>query len=300
MWLTDLISSRMGPFIGLLLVRILPRKAAYCVGDWVVRILVSRRDSQLYRSVRANQSVVRDWPYEDERLHAVVEDVLIHAAYGLVDWFHSIAFPAQLENLPCSIDDHLIRDVSQSQAQGRGVIIVGAHLSGFNMFFMMIARNNWPVQILSYYAEEGSYQSDNIFRKRFGLNVTPISPASLRQAVQRLKSGGCVLTGIDRPDTGGELLTFFGRPTRLPIGHTRLALRTGASIMIVAVQKGQPGAYHVVGSGLIEIEHHEDEHMHARALAQRVLDQMESYIRERPSEWMMFIPVWPDVLQEGS
>ena len=298
MMLNDLIFSRLGPFIGLTLVRILPKKRAYQVGEWIVRALVKQHDSELYRAVRGNQAVIRDWPYEDERLHEVVREVLLNSANCLVDWFHAMAFPSELDHLPCSIEEHVVAEAYRTLEEGCGVILVGAHLSGINMFFMMIAQRKWPIQILSYHIEEGSYQSDNFFRRKFGLDVTPISTASLRQAFRRLVSGGCVLTGVDRPDTGGEILTFFGRPTKLPIGHARLALRTGARTMVLAVQKARQGRYHVVGSSLVEAIRSGDEQGDARRFAQQVLEQLEKYIRERPAEWMMFIPVWPEVLPE--
>ncbi|MCJ7825258.1 MAG: lysophospholipid acyltransferase family protein, partial [Anaerolineales bacterium] len=206
----------------------------------------------------------------------------------------------ELTELPCTIDEDLLEDVYRSLAEERGIVIVGAHLSSFNMFFMMIGQRNWPVQILSHHVEQGSYQSDNILRKKFGLNVTPISAGSLRKAYQRLESGGCVLTGVDRPDTGGEPLTFFGRTATLPIGHARLAIQTGARVKVLAVQKVKPGKYHVIGSRLIEPEQSGDSQRDARKLAQQVIHQLEEYIRERPSEWMMFIPVWPEMLPKWS
>jgi KDO2-lipid IV(A) lauroyltransferase len=300
MLLIDLIFSRLGPLLGLTLVRILPRKWAYRVGDWVVNILLNMRESSLYRAIRSNQAVVRNWTYDDERLHDVVREVLTLSAHGLVDWFATLAIPNEFEHLACSIDEELVKEAMRIQAEGKGVIIVGAHLSNFNMLLMKIAQQNWPVQILAYAAEEGSYQSDNIFRRKFGLEVTPISPSSLSQAYRRLKSGGFVLTGVDRPDTGSEELSFFGRATTLPIGHARLALRTGARIMIVAVQTTDQATYHVVGSEIIEPELIEDGPNAARNLAQKVITHLEKYIQERPSEWMMFIPVWPEILPDQS
>jgi lauroyl/myristoyl acyltransferase len=254
----------------------------------------------MYRAIRANQAVIRNWSYEDERLHDVVREVLTNAAYGLVDWFATLAISSEFENLRCTIDEELIEAAYRSQAEGRGVIIVGAHLSSFNMFLMKIAQQSLPVQVLSYAEEEGSYKSDNVFRKKFGLDVTPISPSSLRQAYFRLISGGFVLTGVDRPDTGGEELYFFGRSTTLPIGHARLALRTKARIMVVAIQKASSGSYHVSGSRLIEPVSTDDEQGDAHKLAQQIIDYLEKFIRERPSEWMMFIPVWPEVLPNRS
>jgi lauroyl/myristoyl acyltransferase len=296
MTLINLIFSRFGPLLGLMLVRILPRKCADQVGEWVVGVLMKQRDSDLYRAVRANQAVIRGWVYDDERLHEIVGEVLANSAHSLVEWFRTLAFPSKYKELPCTIDEQLIKAAYASQAEGRGIIIVGAHLSSYNMLLMKIAQQKWPVQILSYAEEEGSYQSDNLFRKRFGLNITPISIDTLRQAYRRLKSGGFVLTGVDRPDTGGEELSFFGRPVVLPIGHARLALKTGARLLVVAVQKASPGAYHVVGSDFIDPETDDGQRKDARRLAQQVIEQIEKYIKQRPSEWLMFIPAWPEVL----
>ncbi len=298
MALIELIFSRLGPYLGLTLARILPQTAAYKVGDWIVWVLLRQTDSALYQSVRANQAVVRGWSFEDERLHAVVREVLTNSAYGLVDWFRAISKPSIQGKLPCRIDQQLIDLAVDGQEQGYGAVIVGGHLSSFNIFLMKIAENRWPVQILTHREEEGSYQSDNIFRRKFGLNVTPISTSSLRAAYQRLKSGGFVLTAVDRPDTGTEELTFFGRPATMPTGHARLALKTGSYVMVLAVQKVHQGFYQVVGTRLAKEEVSGDLATDVRALAQRVLYQLEEYIRERPSEWLMFKPVWPEVIPE--
>lgn len=296
MGLIELIFSRIGPYLGLILSRILPQKVAYKVGDWIVQVLLRQTDSVLYKSVRANQAVVRGWSYEDIRLHAVVGEVLSNAAHGLVDWFRVLSKPSLQENLPCTIDPLVIDQGVEAQEEGRGSVMVGAHLSSFNIFLMKIAEQQWPVQVLTYPEEEGSYQSDNVFRRKFGLNVTPISTSSLRAAFQRLKAGGIVLTAVDRPDTGTEELTFFGRPATMPTGHARLAIRTGSYVVVLAVQKVRQGFYNVVGTRLAKPNSSGDLARDVRALAQQVLHQMEEYIKERPSEWLMFTPVWPEVI----
>ena len=298
MFLIDLIFSRFGPPLGFGLVRILPRRWAYKVGDWIVSIILRRTESNFYKAIKSNQAVIRDWSSEDDRLHTAVAEVLTNAAYGLVDWFATLAIPSEFSNLACTIDEGLIELARDSQAEGIGVILVGPHLSGFNILLMKIALEGWPVQILSFAEEEGSYQSDNIFRKRVGLNVTPISPGSLRQAYRRLRDGGFVLTGVDRPDTGSEILQFFGRPTTLPIGHARLAVRTGARIMVLAIHKVEQGTYQVEGTDFLEPPLSGNEDQDTLQLAQSVVNQMERYIKARPSEWLMFVPVWPDSVED--
>jgi KDO2-lipid IV(A) lauroyltransferase len=259
---------------------------------------MKRPHSTFYRATRANQAVVRGWEYEDERLDGVVREVLLNAATGLVDWNHALANPDDPKGISVTVDDHIFSEGYRSQKDGRGVIYVGAHLGTINMFFLKIAQEKFPVQILSYHHEASNYKSENRIRQRIGLEFTPVSPRSLRQAITRLKSGGFVLTGVDRPDTGGEELLFFGRPAILPLGHARLALRTGARIIICVVQNIGAGQYHVTGSQLIEPEQSGDFERDVKVLAEKILKQLELHIHERPSEWMMFIPVWPEVIPE--
>jgi len=103
-----------------------------------------------------------------------------------------------------------------------------------------------------------------------------------------------VLTAVDRPDKSGEELIFFGRKVYLPIGHARLALRTKSHIMVVVCKSDGPGHYKGISSQVIEPESTGDEYHDAVNLAQRVLAELENYIRSRPDEWLMFWPVWSD------
>jgi len=103
-----------------------------------------------------------------------------------------------------------------------------------------------------------------------------------------------VLTGVDRPDVGGELLNFFGRQVRLPVGHARLAIRTGAHMIVGVVRREGPDGYHVTGPRIIEPVRSGDQKRDILQLAQHVADILAGYIRQSPEEWMMFLPVWPD------
>ncbi|MFN2273335.1 MAG: lysophospholipid acyltransferase family protein [Anaerolineales bacterium] len=296
MLLNDFINSQLGPWTGLFLGRFLPRRSAYWLGDRIASILASRQNSNLYRAVRSNQAVVRGTDYRSPDLDGVVFDVLRNAAHGYVDWFRALSNHYSFEDTYCTVDPHMITDALKSSKQGHGVVFVGAHMSSFNMFVMMMAVRHLPIQALSYHRVEGSYKTDNIFRERLGINLTPISTRALRQAIENLQDGGFVLTAVDRPDVGGVPLRFFGREVVLPIGHARLAIRTNANVVAGVVQKAGTGRYHVTGPRLIVPERTGDDRADTLRLAERILEVLGGYIKERPSEWMMFIPLWPDVI----
>lgn len=215
----SIINSRLGPMLGLLLGRTLSREQAYRMADWIAGLVVARSELWLVKGVRANQAVVRGLPYDLPLLNQAVRDVISNAARGYADWYRAVSGGPEVVNSSVIIDESLEQAVYQSIEDKRGLVIVGAHMSSFNILLLALGLRGYPVQALSYARVQGSYHVDNALRLKFGLNLTPISFQSLRQAVLRLRDGGLVMTGIDRPDVGGELLTFFGRQAKLPVGH---------------------------------------------------------------------------------
>ncbi|MGD2163355.1 MAG: hypothetical protein PVH92_08285 [Anaerolineales bacterium] len=294
--LTDFINSQVGPWLGLWIARLLPQKQAYGFGRWVARIVARRTDTYLYKAVRSNQAVIRGLEYTSPKLEGVVEKVLIHAANGYVDWYKSIAHGKQFVEDSIIVEDHILSDVWKASEEGHGVVYAGGHLSNFNMFLMILGIRDLPVQVLSYHAESGSYRSDNAMRKRFNIHVTPISMRSLRTAVNRLKQHGFVLTGVDRPDTGGEKLEFFGHKVTLPIGHARLAIKTRSFMKVGVVQSVRDGLYRATGPRILEPEFTGDDDRDVIHLAQQTIDILSEYIQERPNEWLMFYPVFPSAI----
>jgi lauroyl/myristoyl acyltransferase len=296
--LNRLINSELGPWLGVWIARLLPQSQAYAFGRWVARLVARRKDTLLFRSVRSNQAVIRGLTYDSPELDGVVERVFIHAATSYVDWFKSIAHGPPFVEKSILIDDHILDDAWEARAQGHGVLYAGGHLSNFNMFLMILGVRKIPVQVLSYHEERGSYRSDNALRKRFDINVTPISVGSLRTAVTRLKQHGFVLTGVDRPDTGGEKLIFFGHEVTLPLGHARLVVNTGSHMIVGVIQSIRDGLYRATGPRIIEPEITGDANRDVLNLAQRTIDIISEYIQSRPDEWLMFYPVFPELMPD--
>jgi lauroyl/myristoyl acyltransferase len=95
---------------------------------------------------------------------------------------------------------------------------------------------------------------------------------------------------------GGVELEFFGRPVQLPIGHARLAYRTGSPILVGIPESRAAPRYEARMGGWIEPPESGNEREAARQLAQSVLQVLESAIADHPERWMMFYPLWPEVL----
>lgn len=296
MTLYEFINSRVGPLLGAYLSRMLTRKQALSAADFIVARLASKTESDLYKAVRSNLAVVQGVPYVTPELDSQVTRVLQNAAHGYVDWYRAMASGLDDLDSICEIDESLIESALDAQRSGHGVVFVGAHISSFNLFMLLMAKRGFPIQVLSFARAEGSHQSDNFLRERFGIYITPISFGSLRQALERLLNGGFVATGVDRPDVGGSELTFFQRRVELPIGHARLAIRSGAHMIVGVIQKTADGIYQISSPPILKPEITGNQKEDTINLAQRVLNIIEGNIRKNPEDWLMFLPLWPDVL----
>ena len=85
----------------------------------------------------------------------------------------------------------------------------------------------------------------------------------------------------------------------MPSGQLRLALKTNAMMVVGGcVYRADQGRYAVDIEPPLEMVRtgnlQEEVHINRR----RMLDALETIIRRWSEQWMMFVPVWPDLIPE--
>jgi phosphatidylinositol dimannoside acyltransferase len=180
-------------------------------------------------------------------------------------------------------------------ATGRGLFVLGSHMSAFDLCGIAFAhRAPSPPQALSLANPPSGFEFVNRLRSKGRGTITPISPETLREAMQRLRDGGIVLTGVDRPiPNGNEPVTFFGQTAYLPTGYIRIALKTDCLVMTMGFRYDGE-RYHIMAYPPMEMVRTGDRERDARLNVQRVLSQVEGFVRMAPDQWMVFAPVWPE------
>lgn len=298
MGIIELSYSTLGPLLGMFIGAVLPTKQAYWLADKIAANVVSQTESNLYRALRSNQAVIRGLSYDDPQLDDILFAVMQNNTRGIADWFKAMAKGRKFLLERCELDPSLLERTLNATDDGRGLVIVGGHMSSFNIMVLGLGVRGMPIKALSFANPAGSYKIDNLIRRKYGVDLSPISIASLKDSMRRLKKGGMVMTGIDRPDVGGELLEFFGTKVVMPVGHARLAVRTGSRVLVGATTRVGPAQYRVYASPIIEPEITGDTERDIIILAQKILGILEDQIRARPDEWLMFFPVWPDAIPQ--
>ena len=293
MKLITLATSRYGPALVMVLCRMLPRRVLSHVARYISSRLACQRQLAFVQAIRANSAIVHRLTTGQPELDEKVAELLYNALMSYVDFFRLVQVGPEEARVLCDLDPAMIRTIEECLASGRGLILVGAHMCSFDILLLGLKELFPSVQVLTNANPEGSSQVMNRIRAEQGLYITPISMSALREAVARLCEGGMVVIAADIPHESGEALSFFGREARLPVGHTRLALATGASILV--------GASHRVGEGIYRAEvtltpqptSTGDRQQDMVRWAQDALSAVEGFIRRWPEEWLMPEPVWP-------
>jgi KDO2-lipid IV(A) lauroyltransferase len=193
----------------------------------------------------------------------------------------------------------LVKFLADRLKGDEGTILVAPHLSNFDFGGRAIVLHGFDIQVLSYPQPHGGYQWQNKLRKDIGMNVTPMSIEAMRAAKARLRNGGVVVTGMDRPlDRSNYNPRFFGYPAAVPTSYVRMALQTKSAVLVIACIGLPEENYRVECSDLIYMEPDDDPVREIEKNAEKVLREAEKFIRAYPSQWAMFYPVWPFALEE--
>jgi lauroyl/myristoyl acyltransferase len=262
------------------------------IGNWVA----TRHDSSVTRAVRANQWMVRGANLEKETLDKAVQETLRNNIRDLYLLYHYVQRPEATQRL-IHLNALARQVVERPEFGGRGLLIVGLHLSGFDLILQSICRQGLKAMVLTIPDPQGGRLIEYEMRKKTGMNLIPASLSTLRQAVKHLEQGGMVLTGMDHPVPNPKYHPrFFDHAASLPTHYISLALKARVPLVIIAAIYETDGKYYVLSSEPIEMEcdsNHENEILHN---TENVLKQAEEFIRLAPQQWNMPLPVWPQLL----
>lgn len=285
--------------LGSLLSRYTPVKLGY-KGAWWLSGLVCRLQPAVYDVLRANVGQVLGPDTAPAELERTIRQIFYYFLRSYYDLFRALRLP--YEELVASV--HLPEPFRELMApegrEGRPLILVVAHIGNFDLAGQVVARYTSDMQVLSLPDPHAGFRSLNTLRERGGARITPLSPAALRQAIKTLRGGGVVVIGGDRPVSGlDEPVSFFGRQARVPSGHVRLALRSDALVVVACCALDpETEQYMLVYQEPLRMLHTGNREEEVALNMRRILDSLESMIRDWIDQWMMFVPVWPELLEE--
>jgi len=288
------LSSSLVTGAGMLLSKYAPPFLGYGAAD-LISGLINRLRPDVYWILRANLRQVVGPGVDEKTLHQLVRQGFRNNARNNYDLWRLVSRGTEAIRVAVHIPPESWNHIEQAQKRGKGTIIVGTHTGNFNLSILALAAHGLAIQVLGLArAPGGGFDLMDRMRARSGVHMTSINVQTLREAIERLRAGGVVLTGVDRPVGGIEQeVEFFGRPAPLPTGHVRLALKTGAAILVAGPYRDLQQGNVVTASPPLGMVRTGDRAEDLRVNLRRVTGWMEKHIRAWPEQWAMFLPVWP-------
>lgn len=187
------------------------------------------------------------------------------------------------------------QDLDRALEGGKGAVVIGLHFGNWDLGAGATAARGYPVTVVA--ETFGDPRLDAMVvgaRTRLGMTVLKMERAG-PSLIRTLQRNGLLALLIDRPVGGdGVKVSFFGAPVEVPAGPARLALRTGAAIVVVGFPRVAPNALAVetltdfdftIPTGRAEAD--------VVRLTQQIMDAAERFIRRYPDQWYMFREMWP-------
>lgn len=169
----------------------------------------------------------------------------------------------------------------------RLTVFVAGHLANWEV--LAVAPKLWGVDLAVVYTPIGVGAADRrlrAYRDRMSARLLP-RDGSARDLLRHLKSGRPVGIVADHRADEGASLPFFGSTKRTTLSPARLALRTGADLVAVRVERLGPARFRFSAEGPIRPPASAaDEATRAVAMMTAFNACLERWIRERPGEWL--------------
>ena len=185
--------------------------------------------------------------------------------------------------------------IQDSHARGKGTILVLPHVGGWEW------AASWLDKVPKYQVTGVVEALDNEelrlwmeeWREAVGIQVLPLGEGLGGELLRRLRANHVLCLMSDRNiGDGGVEVDFFGETTELPGGAATLALRTGATIVPVAVYH-RGAQNHAICEPPISVERQGKMRDDIKRITQDIATTMELQIRREPFQWLVLQPNWP-------
>jgi KDO2-lipid IV(A) lauroyltransferase len=185
----------------------------------------------------------------------------------------------------------------QAIAEGAGpVVFISGHFSSFELMAAAIVRAGIPCQI-TYRAANNPYVDERIRRARFRYGVRLFAPKGLegaRTLIRALGRGESVALMNDQKFNGGVAAPLFGVMAHTAPGPSTFALRFGAPLQPLSVQRRHKARFTIIVHDPIRLERTDDREADIAAGVGKVNAFIEDRVRARPTEWFWVHRRWPN------
>jgi KDO2-lipid IV(A) lauroyltransferase len=178
---------------------------------------------------------------------------------------------------------------------GKPAILISGHFANWEVMAAAIVDAGVPARV-TYRAANNPYIDQRIIdaRARYGVRMfAPKGGLGSRELIETLQKGESVTFLNDQKFNQGVASPFFGRTVHTAGASTRIALRFGAVMQPMSVERLPGARFRVVIAEPFVLEHTGDRERDVEAGVRQINAFVEACVRRRPAEWFWVHKRWP-------
>jgi Kdo2-lipid IVA lauroyltransferase/acyltransferase len=192
------------------------------------------------------------------------------------------------------VETHGFENMDQAVAAGRRMIIFSGHLANWEIGALAAAQYGAPVTQI-YRAPNNPLVGRLLSRFRGDRGeYIPKGAAAARRAFSALYRGEHLTMLADQKLNEGIPVPFFGRPAMTATALALLALRFDCDVLPARVERLNGARFRLTVFPRLALPRSGDQDADVAALTAAVTGVLESWIRDRPEEWLWVHRRWPD------
>lgn len=192
--------------------------------------------------------------------------------------------------------------LSKIAAEGKPAVLISGHFSNFEVMGWAIVQAGIICQF-TYRAANNPYVDRRIVegRRRYGVRLfAPKGTEGARELMRAMARGESIALMNDQKFNGGVAAPFFGKTVHTAPGPSIFALRFGAPIQPLSVQRTHKARFKVIAHEPTVLADTGDRDADVETAVRRINAFMEERVRARPTEWFWVHKRWPNEVYRAS
>jgi len=189
---------------------------------------------------------------------------------------------------------HGFEHVDRAVAAGRRMIFFSGHLANWEI--AMLAGVQYGIPVAQIYRAGNNPLLDRVIA-RFrgdGAELIPKGTVAARHAIAALRRGTHLSLLADQKMNDGIPVPFFGRPAMTAPALAVLALRFDCDVLPVRVERLVGARFRLTVFPPLVLPQSGEPHADAATVMAGVNAILETWIRDRPGQWLWLHRRWPD------
>jgi KDO2-lipid IV(A) lauroyltransferase len=188
-----------------------------------------------------------------------------------------------------------VERLRSAASPGKGVIIVGSHLSNFPFGMLALSGMGFPVAALIRAADNARVEEmNNEIRSHFGLSWIYVKPRekAARDCLRWLSAGGILWVLVDQRNRNGIVAKFLGQLSQVAPGAALFAQKLGCPVLPAVTVRMDNSRYRVIIGSEIQIASSGDRTADLRENMEKFLEAVGQHVLKYPEQWTWFHKMW--------